>query len=151
MTDKPVKIIATNRRARHEYHVIDSVEVGIVLKGTEVKSVRNGKVNLQESYAAVDNGELFLYSLHISPFDKGSIHNHDPIRVRKLLARRREIVKLIEHSQEKGLTLIPLQLYFLGPYLKIELGICRGKKFYDKRQDLKKRDAAREIQRHLHD
>ena len=143
-----IKIVAKNRRARYEYFVIERIEVGIVLRGTEVKSIRAGKVNLQDSYATVENGELFLHNLHISPFEKGSIHNHDPLRVRKLLAKRKEIRKLSEKVHEKGLTLIPLELYFLNQNLKIELGICKGKKTYDKRQSLKKREIGREIQQH---
>ena len=144
-----IKSVAKNRRARHEYFVIESIEVGIVLRGTEVKSIRAGKVNLQDSYATVESDELFLHNLHVSPFEKGSIHNHDPLRVRKLLARKKEIRKLGEKVNEKGLTLIPLELYFLNQHLKIELGICKGKKTYDKRQSLKKREMGREIQQQL--
>jgi SsrA-binding protein len=142
-----VKIIMVNRRARHEYHVLETLEVGIVLKGTEVKSIRAGKVNLQDSYASIDHGELFLYNMHVNPFEKGNIFNHDPVRVRKLLAKRREIFKLAQKTNEKGLTLIPLQLYFLGRHLKVELGICKGKKLYDKRESLKSRDVQRDLER----
>jgi SsrA-binding protein len=144
-----VRHILTNRRARFEYHVLETLEVGIVLRGTEVKAARAGKINLQDAYAAVENGELFLHSMHISPFEKGNIHNHDPLRVRKLLAKKKEIRKLAQKVNEKGLTLIPLQLYFLGRHLKIELGVCKGKKTYDKRHALKERDTRRELERHL--
>ena len=142
-----IKIIVTNRRARYEYHVLSTLEVGIVLKGTEVKSVRARQVNLQDSYATVTDGELFLYNMHISPFEKGNIFNHEPTRVRKLLAQKREIRKLAQQVNEKGLTLIPLQLYFVKQYLKIEIGICKGKKAYDKRETIKNRDIARDILR----
>lgn len=142
-----VRHILTNRRARHEYLVLESLEVGIALRGTEVKSARAGKINLQDAYAAVEHGELYMYNMHISPFEKGNIHNHDPLRVRKLLARKKEIRKLEQKVDEKGLTLIPLQLYFLGRHLKIELGVCRGKKTYDKRHALKERDMKREMER----
>jgi SsrA-binding protein len=142
-----VRHILTNRKARHEYLVLETLEVGIALVGTEVKSAREGKITVQDAYASVENGELFLYNLHISPFDKGNIHNHDPLRIRKLLAKKKEIVKLEQKVNEKGLTLIPLQIYFLGRHLKIELGVCKGKKTYDKRHALKERDIKREMER----
>ena len=142
-------IILTNRRARHEYHVLESVEVGIVLRGTEVKSVRSGKLNVQDAYATVESDQLLLHNLHISPFEKGNIHNHDPMRVRVLLAHRKEIRKLSQKVHEKGLTLIPLQIYFAGRHLKIELGVCKGKKTYDKRHALKSRDIKRDMERQL--
>ncbi|PLX23185.1 MAG: SsrA-binding protein [Ignavibacteria bacterium] len=142
-----ITVILTNRRARHEYHVLERIEVGVVLRGTEVKSIRGGKISLQDAYATVENNELFLFNMHISPFDKGNIHNHDPLRIRKLLARKKEISKLAQKINEKGLTLIPLQVYFSGRHLKIELGVCKGKKTYDKRQALKQRDIKREMER----
>ena len=142
-----ITIIATNRRARFEYHVLSSIEVGIVLKGTEVKSIRNRQVNLQDSYASVENGQLLLFNTHISPFEKGNIFNHDPLRVRTLLAKKKEIRKLAQQVHEKGLTLIPLQLYFVKQYLKIELGVCKGKKAYDKREAIKQRDVRRDLLR----
>jgi SsrA-binding protein len=142
-------VIVSNRRARFEYHILDTIEVGIVLKGTEVKSVRGGKVNVQDSYASVHAGELFLYNLHISPFDKGNIHNHDPLRVRKLLAKKKEIRKLAEKVNEKGLTLIPLRIYFKQRHLKVEIGVCKGKKLYDKRQAVKERETKRELSRRI--
>jgi len=142
-----IKLIMVNRRARHEYHVLETLEVGIVLRGTEVKSIRAGKVNLQDSYASIDNNELFLYNMHINPFEKGNIFNHDPLRVRKLLAKRKEIFKLAQKTNEKGLTLIPMQLYFVGRHLKVELGVCKGKKLYDKRESLKAREIKRDLER----
>jgi len=142
-----IQIIANNRRARHEYHVFETHETGIVLVGTEVKSVRAGQVNFQDAYATVKNGELFLIHLHISPFEKGNIFNHDPLRNRKLLAGKREIRKLAQNVNEKGFTLIPLQLYFKGRYLKVALGVCRGKKARDKRETVKARDIQRDLQR----
>jgi SsrA-binding protein len=144
-----IEVILTNRRARYEYHVLENIEVGIVLKGTEVKSVRAGQINVQDSYASVEHEELFLYNMHISPFDKGNIHNHEPMRKRKLLARKKEIRKLAQKVNEKGLTLIPLQVYFSGRHVKIDLGVCKGKKTYDKRQSLKARDIKREMDRQL--
>lgn len=145
-TDHTLTILQ-NRRARHEYHVLDTFEVGIVLKGTEVKSVRNRNVNLQDAHAAIENGELFLHNMHISPFEKGNIFNHDPLRVRKLLASRKEIRKLAQFVNEKGLTLIPLELYFVRQYLKILLGVCKGKKLHDKRHSIKEREVTRDILR----
>jgi len=147
-SDTTVKTVMVNRKARHEYYVLETLEVGIALLGTEVKSVRAGKVNLLDSYATVENGQLLLRNMHISPFEKGNVFNHDPIRERKLLAHKREIRKLSEKTNEKGLTLIPLHLYFVGPKLKIELGVCKGKKLYDKRQAVKSRDMKREMERH---
>jgi SsrA-binding protein len=142
-------IIATNRRARFEYHILHSLETGIVLRGTEVKSIRGGKVNLQDSYATVEKGELFLHHMHIAPFEQGNIFNHDPLRVRKLLATRREIRKLAASTEAQGLTLIPLALYFRGRYLKVELAVCKGKKLYDKRESVKERTMRRESDRRV--
>ncbi|MAT38299.1 MAG: SsrA-binding protein [Ectothiorhodospiraceae bacterium] len=148
-TNEQIKTIATNRKARHEYHVLESVETGIVLVGTEVKSIRAGKVSFQDAYAAVESGELWLHSLHISPFEKGNVFNHDPVRKRKLLASKREIKKLHDKTAIRGYTLIPLVLYFKGRYLKVELGVCKGKKFYDKRETVKQRDIDREMKRNI--
>ena len=142
-----IKVVASNRKARFEYHVTDSLETGIALVGTEVKSIRAGNVNFQDAYAAVKDGELFLYSLHISPFEKGNIFNHDPVRVRKLLARRKEIRKLAQSMNEKSYTLSPLRPYLKGRIVKVEIGVCKGKKMYDKREAVKERDAKRELQR----
>jgi SsrA-binding protein len=140
-------MVAQNRKARFEYHVLESIEVGIALRGTEVKAIRAGKVNLQEAYAEVSNGHLLLQHMHISPFEKGNIFNHDPLRTRVLLAHRKEIAKLEVKTAEKGLTLIPLEVYFLGSHVKILLGVCKGKKLYDKRQSIKERETNRDMHR----
>ncbi|MDI6828977.1 MAG: SsrA-binding protein SmpB [Armatimonadota bacterium] len=138
------KVIAVNRRARHEYFIEETYEAGICLAGTEVKSVRAGRVSLQESFARVENGEVWLYNMYIAPYEFGTRFNLDPRRPRKLLLHRNEIRRLMAWTQQKGLTLIPLQLYFERGYAKIELGVCRGKKLYDKRQAIAERDARRE-------
>jgi SsrA-binding protein len=135
------KLIAKNPTARHNYTIIDTLETGIVLSGTEIKSIRNGKVNLKDSYAGIRNGELFIYNLHISPYEFGNIYNKDPIRDRKLLVNKKEINRLVGQIQQKGYSLIPISLYFKGNFVKVELGIGKGKKLYDKRQDIAKRDA----------
>ena len=139
------KIIATNPTARHNYDIIDTLEAGIVLYGTEIKSIRNGKVNLKDSYAGIKNGEVYLYSMHISPYEQGNIFNKDPLRDRKLLLNKREINKIIGLATKKGYSLIPLSLYFKGSLVKLELGIGKGKKLYDKRQDIAKKDAQKQI------
>lgn len=135
------KIVANNPTARHNYTIEDTYEASIVLTGTEIKSIRNGKVNLKDSYANIKNGEVFIYGMHISPYEHGNIYNKDPLRTRKLLLNRREINKLTGLIKQKGLTLVPICLYFSGNFLKIELGVGKGKKLYDKRQDIAKRDA----------
>lgn len=145
------KIIVQNRKARHDYFIEEVFEAGIALTGTEVKSLRLGRANLQDSYAVIKDGEVFLYGMHISPYDLGNRFNHDPVRVRKLLLNRYEINKLIGLTQKKGLTLVPLSLYFKRGLVKVELAVCRGKKLYDKRQDIARRDAAREIDRRMKD
>lgn len=141
------KLIAKNPVARHNYTIIDTMEVGIVLSGTEIKSIKNGKVNMKDSYAGIKNGELYIYNLHISPYEFGNIYNKDPLRDRKLLANKREIYKLTGQIQQKGYSLIPISLYFKGNFVKVELGIGKGKKLYDKRQDIAKKDAERRMQR----
>lgn len=141
------KIISTNRKARHDYHIEETYEAGIVLTGTEVKSVRNSRVNLKDSYARVENGELFLYNMHISPYEPGNRFNHDPLRVRKLLMHRMEIGRLAGKIKEKGYALIPLRIYLSGGLIKVELGLARGKKLYDKRRDIAERDSKREMER----
>lgn len=148
---KPVreKNIALNRKARHEYHILEVIECGVVLQGTEVKSLREGKANLTDAYATVVHGEVWLYNLHISPFDKGNRFNHDPLRPRKLLLHRMEIRRLIGKTQEKGLTLVPLRLYFSNGKVKVELALGKGKKLYDKREAEASRDAKREVERAL--
>ena len=147
-----MKVITNNRKARHDYQIIETMEAGIVLVGTEVKSLRDGRANLKDSYAAVDREELYLYNAHISHYDKGNRFNHEPTRTRKLLMHAREIKRLIGKTREKGLTLVPLRLYFNDSgVVKIELGLARGKKSYDKRRDIAARDAKRELDRALKD
>lgn len=141
------KIIATNPTARHNYTIEDTYEAGIVLTGTEIKSIKNGKVNLKDSYANIKNGEVFIYGMHVSPYEFGNIYNKDPLRTRKLLLNRREINKLTGLIKQKGLTLVPISLYFSGHFVKVELGVGKGKKLYDKRQDIAKRDAERRMQK----
>ncbi len=149
MRSKGTKTIAENRKARHEYFVLESFEAGIELVGTEVKSIRLGGVNLKDSWCTIDNGELFIKGMHISPYEKGNIFNRDPLRVRKLLMHRKEINKLFGTIKQDGLTLIPLSLYFKDSKVKVQLGLCKGKKLYDKRADAAKRDAKREIDRNI--
>ncbi|MBP3434991.1 MAG: SsrA-binding protein SmpB [Clostridia bacterium] len=144
------KTIAENRKAFHDYFVEESMEAGIELCGTEVKSLRKGSVNLKDAWCTVDNGELFVKGMHISPYEQGNIFNRDPMRVRRLLMHRREIFRLYGLlKQQQGLTLIPLSLYFKGSRVKVQLGLCRGKKLYDKREDAAKRDMKREAERAL--
>ncbi|GAV21561.1 SsrA-binding protein SmpB [Carboxydothermus pertinax] len=143
------KVITENRKAFHDYHILEKYEAGISLKGTEVKSIRLGRVNLRDSFARIENGELWLYNMHISPYEQGNRFNHEPKRPRKLLMHKREIMRLFGKTREKGLTLVPLKLYFKGNYAKIELGLAKGKKIYDKREEMAKRDAAREIEKAL--
>jgi len=145
------KLIAPNKKARHDYFIEATYEAGIELFGTEVKSVREGKLNLKESYAAVDGGELYVLGMHISPYERGNIFNKDPLRNRKLLLHRREIVKLDAMTAQKGLTMVPLSLYLKRGRVKVELGIVRGKKLFDKREDIQSREARREIERKLKD
>jgi SsrA-binding protein len=140
--------VAENRKARHDYEIEERYEAGIVLTGSEIKSVRGGKVNLRGSYARIVNGEVVLYDAHISPYEQsGKFFNHNPTRPRKLLLHRREISRLLGQVREKGLTLVPLRVYFKDRRAKVEIGVARGKKLYDKRQDLAKRDAQRDIER----
>ncbi len=141
------KVISKNRKAWHDYHIEETYEAGIVLTGTEVKSVRNTRVNLKDSFAKVEDGELFLYNMHISPYDPGNRFNHEPLRVRKLLMHKSEIGRLTGKIQEKGYALIPLKIYFRKSLIKIELGLARGKKLYDKRRDIAERDSKREVER----
>ena len=141
------KVIAVNRKARHDYFVLETFETGIELAGTEVKSIRAGGVNLKDSWCRIDDGELFVKGMHISPYDKGNVFNRDPFRVRKLLMHKREIMRLLGKVKQEGLTLIPLSLYFKKNHVKLEMGLCKGKQLHDKREDMARRDAAREIQR----
>ena len=139
------KLIAKNPTAYHNYFIEDKIETGIVLFGTEIKSIRSGKVNLKDSYANIKNGEVYISGMHISPYEHKNIFNKNPLRVRKLLLNRREINRLIGLTKQKGYTLIPISIYFKGNFVKLELGIGKGKKLYDKRQDIAKKDAERRI------
>jgi len=141
------KVVADNRRARHEYEILDTVETGIELTGTEVKSMRMGKANLQDAYARIEDGELWLYNCHIAPYEFGNRNNHDPIRRRRLLAHRNEIFRLNQEMKEKGLTLVPLKLYFKKNWVKVDLALVRGKHLYDKRDAIASRDSKRELDR----
>ena len=147
MKTENFKTISENRKARHEYFVLESMETGIELMGTEVKSLRLGQVNLKDSWCSIDNGELFIKGMHISPYEKGNIFNRDPMRVRKLLMHRKEINRLFGKIKQDGLTLIPLSLYFKGSIVKVQLGLCKGKKLYDKRENAARKDAKRQIER----
>jgi SsrA-binding protein len=142
--DTGEKLIASNKKALHDYFILEKMEAGIVLTGTEVKSIREGRVNLKDSYALVRNGETFLYNCHVSPYSHGNRENHDPLRPRKLLLHMKEIRRLIGKSQEKGLTLVPLRMYMKRGRVKIELGVARGKKLYDKRETEKRKEMDRE-------
>ena len=146
-----IKNIAKNPVARHNYIITDTLEAGIVLTGTEIKSIRNGKVNLKDSYAGIKNGEAYIYSMHISPYEQGNIFNKDPLRDRKLLLNKREILRLSGLINQKGYTLVPISLYFNNNIVKLELGIGKGKKLYDKREDLKKKDSEMYIKKHMND
>lgn len=143
------KTIATNRKALHEYFVVDRYEAGVALVGTEVKSVRDGRVNFQDAHAYVKQGEVWLAALHISPYSHGNRENHDPTRKRKLLLNRREILKLDQRIKEKGMTIVPLSVYLKNGLVKVELGLCKGKKLHDKRDTIAERDARRDADRAL--
>jgi SsrA-binding protein len=145
------RVVAQNRKARFEYHVLDTWETGIVLQGTEVKALREGKANLKDSFARVDGGEMWLYNLHISPYEQGNRFNHDPLRPRKLLLHRNEIRKLIGQVEQKGLTLVPLDVHFSRGKAKVKLALVRGKQLHDKRESLREKDQQREVQRGLND
>ncbi len=143
------KLIAKNPLAYHNYTISEKIETGIVLSGTEIKSIRNGKVNLKDSYAVIKNGECFIYGMHISPYEHGNIFNKDPLRTRKLLLNKKEINKLFGLIKQKGYSLVPICLYFKGSFVKLELGIGKGKKLYDKREDIAKKDAEMKIRKSL--
>ena len=147
MAKTGVKLIANNKKAYHDYFILETYEAGISLAGTEVKSMRMGKCSIKESFIRIENGEVFVYGMHISPYEKGNIFNKDPLRVRKLLLHRQEINKLLGKMKEKGMTLVPLKVYFKGSLVKVEIGLAKGKKLYDKRADIAKKDQAREAQR----
>jgi len=145
------KVVARNRKARHDYHILETYEAGMVLRGTEVKSLRQGRANLKDSFAHIEGEEIYLHNLHISPYEFGIVAEQDPTRTRKLLLHKREIKKLLGKTAERGLTLIPLQLYFKHGLAKVELALAKGKRSYDKRQDLKKKEADREMEKAVKD
>ena len=147
MGAQTVKLIANNKKAYHDYFVDDTYETGISLAGTEVKSLRMGKCSIKEAFVRIENGEVMIYGMHISPYEKGNIFNKDPLRPRKLLMHRYEINKLMGKIKEKGMTLVPLKVYFKGSLVKVEIGLARGKKLYDKRQDIAKKDQRREAEK----
>ena len=141
------KMIANNKKAYHDYFILENFETGIALHGTEVKSLRMGKCSIKESFIRIENGEVFIYGMHISPYEKGNIFNKDPLRVRKLLLHKAEINKMLGKTKEKGMSIVPLKVYFKGSLVKVEIGLAKGKKLYDKRQDIAKKDQKREAER----
>lgn len=149
MGAESIKLIANNKKAYHDYFIEEKYEAGLVLHGTEVKSLRMGKCSIKEAFIRIENGEVFIYGMHISPYEKGNIFNKDPLRVRKLLLHKSQIQKLIGNSAEKGYTIVPLQVYFSNGRAKIEIGLAKGKKLYDKRQDIAKKDQKREAEKEL--
>lgn len=149
MGKKDIKVISQNKKATHDYFIEDTFEAGLVLTGTEIKSIRQGKVNLKDSYAKILNGEAYIINMHVSPFEHGNRFNHEPTRTRKLLLHKREIAKLIGLTKEKGYSLVPLRLYLSNGFAKIDIALAKGKKAYDKRETIAKRDANREIARAL--
>lgn len=149
MEKTALKTIADNRKARHDYFVLESYEAGIELTGTEVKSIREGGLNLKDSWISIDDGEAYIKQMHISPYEKGNIFNKDPLRTRKLLMHKREIMKLLGQVKQDGLTLIPISVYFKGSRVKVQVGLCKGKKLHDKRDTMAQRDAKRTIDREL--
>ena len=146
---KDLPRVAQNKKAYHDYFVLETYEAGIELFGTEVKSIRGGKVNLKDAWCSIDGGEIFVNGMHVSPYEQGNIFNRDPMRVRRLLMHKREIMRLLGTTKQQGLTLIPLSIYFLNGRAKLEIGLCKGKKNYDKREDMAKRDAKRDIERNM--
>lgn len=149
MAKEELKFVANNKKAYHDYFIEEKYEAGLVLHGTEVKSLRMGKCSIKEAFIRIENGEVFIYGMHISPYEKGNIFNKDPLRVRKLLLHKSQIQKLIGNSAEKGYTIVPLQVYFSNGRAKIEIGLAKGKKLYDKRQDIAKKDQKREAEKEL--
>ncbi|MGI8385236.1 SsrA-binding protein SmpB [Robertmurraya sp. P23] len=145
------KVVAQNKKANHDYFIEETYEAGMVLQGTEIKSIRNGRINLKDSYARIQNGEIYLLNAHISPYEQGNRYNHDPLRQRKLLLHKREIDKLLGETKEAGYALVPLKVYLKNGYAKILIGLGKGKKNYDKREDLKKKEAKRDIERAFRD
>lgn len=149
MAKEELKLVANNKKAYHDYFIEEKYEAGLVLHGTEVKSLRMGKCSIKEAFIRIENGEVFIYGMHISQYEKGNIFNKDPLRVRKLLLHKSQIQKLIGNSAEKGYTIVPLQVYFSNGRAKIEIGLAKGKKLYDKRQDIAKKDQKREAEKEL--
>ena len=149
MAKEERKLVANNKKAYHDYFIEEKYEAGLVLHGTEVKSLRMGKCSIKEAFIRIENGEMFVYGMHVSPYEKGNIFNKDPLRVKKLLLHRQQIRKLIGDSSEKGYTIVPLQVYFRDGRAKIEIGLARGKKLYDKRQDIARKDQRREMEKEL--
>ena len=149
MAKEELKLVANNKKAYHDYFIEEKYEAGLVLHGTEVKSLRMGKCSIKEAFIRIENGEVFIYGMHIRPYEKGNIFNKDPLRVRKLLLHKSQIQKLIGNSAEKGYTIVPLQVYFSNGRAKIEIGLAKGKKLYDKRQDIAKKDQKREAEKEL--
>lgn len=149
MAKEEMKLVANNKKAYHDYFIEEKCEAGLVLHGTEVKSLRMGKCSIKEAFIRIENSEVFIYGMHISPYEKGNIFNKDPLRVRKLLLHKQQIRKLIGNSAEKGYTIVPLQVYFKAGRAKIEIGLAKGKKLYDKRQDIAKKDQRREAEKEL--
>ena len=147
MSQTPIKLIANNKKARHDYFIEDTYEAGVVLHGTEVKSLRMGKCSIKESFIRIEKGEVIIYGMHISPYEKGNIFNKDPMRPKKLMLHRHEINKIEGRIGEQGMTLVPLQVYFKGSLVKVEIGLAKGKKLYDKRETIAKKDRAREAER----
>ncbi|WP_027108587.1 SsrA-binding protein SmpB [Lacticigenium naphthae] len=143
------KLIAQNRKARYEYTILDTVEAGIVLTGTEIKSIRAGRINLKDGYAQIRDGEAFLSNVHIAPYEQGNLFNHDPVRTRKLLLKKKQINRLVEETKSTGVTLVPLKVYIKNGYAKVLIGLAKGKKQYDKRETLKRKDQKREVDRAL--
>ena len=147
MKKEAMKLVANNKKAYHDYFVEEKLEAGLVLHGTEVKSLRMGKCSIKESFIRIENGEMFIYGMHISPYEKGNIFNKDPLRTKKLLLHKHEIGRMLGKTKEKGFTIVPLQVYFKEGRAKVEIGLCRGKKLYDKRQDIAKKDQKREAEK----
>ena len=147
MSADRIKLVANNKKAYHDYFILEKYEAGIALHGTEVKSLRMGKCSIKEAFIRVDNGEMYVYGMHISPYEKGNIFNKDPLRVRKLLLHKKEINKIFGDIKEQGITVLPLKVYFKGSLVKLEIGLSKGKKLYDKRADIAKKDQTREAQR----
>ncbi len=147
MAKEQGKLIANNKKAYHDFFILDTYEAGIALHGTEVKSLRMGKCSIKESFIRIENGEMFIYGMHVSPYEKGNIFNKDPMRVKKLLLHKSEINKLLGKIKEKGMSIVPLKVYFKGSLVKVEIGLAKGKKLYDKRDDIAKKDQKREAER----